>query len=240
MAQKRAGEKELEEMNALIEPACRQEWEISNGLRRVNLRRKPGGPQPLWRFNEKNGKLIRDNKGGIDWYRYWKEILVPKLLPFAQEREVFRPGMIVQEDNAGPHAHRYQAGVYQLHKVKKLPWPGNSPDLNAIEKAWPWLKRKTTWNSPAVSRKNMTINWKKEWGYLSLPQVRKWIEGVHSNIQEVLRLEGGNEYREGRAAFIRNYQGRRTVGKLCTHSYLPTTEIDEAENEYIDTDGDDE
>jgi transposase len=29
-------------------------------------------------------------------------------------------------------------------RVERLSWCGNSPDLNAIEPAWPWLKRRTT------------------------------------------------------------------------------------------------
>jgi len=47
-----------------------------------------------------------------------------------------RPGTIVQEDNAPAHASHYQQEVYDLWEVIKLLWPGNSPDLNAIELTW--------------------------------------------------------------------------------------------------------
>jgi len=67
--------------------------------------------------------------------------MLPKLIPFAQKRQKTRPKTLVQEDNAPPHAHHYQAHVYELHSVQRLLWPGNSPDLNAIEPAWPCMKK---------------------------------------------------------------------------------------------------
>jgi hypothetical protein len=60
-----------------------------------------------WKFTKKTGKLEGDSQGGIDWYRYQKYILKEKLLPFAKKCEKDRPGTIVQEDNASPHAYYY-------------------------------------------------------------------------------------------------------------------------------------
>ena len=58
------------------EAACKAGWEALTALRRVNINRlgKLLGPQPQWRFNKANGFLSRDTKGGIDWWRYRKEI----------------------------------------------------------------------------------------------------------------------------------------------------------------------
>ena len=39
------------------------------GMQRLKLRNL-GGRKPTWRWNKKNGKLIREGRGGIDWYRY--------------------------------------------------------------------------------------------------------------------------------------------------------------------------
>lgn len=50
--------------------------------------------------------------------------------------------------------------------------------------------------------------------------VRKWIEALPHHIKEIIRLNGGNEYKEGREAFKRCFKGRRQLGKLSTHAYL--------------------
>jgi transposase len=70
--QKKAADKEVEAMNLVLEIAKKAEWEVVNGVRRLNITRNLSGSKPVWRWNKKNGKLSRDGKGGIDWYRYWK------------------------------------------------------------------------------------------------------------------------------------------------------------------------
>jgi hypothetical protein len=42
--------------------------------------------------------------------------------------------------------------VFNLFKVAKLLWPGNSPDLNAIEPCWWHMKRQTTKKGAATSK----------------------------------------------------------------------------------------
>ena len=51
------------------------------------------------------------------------------------------------------------------------------------------------------------------------------------NIQEVIRLKGGNEYKEGRA-LKRGYRGRRKVGELFKHTYIRDEE--QGNNEVVD------
>ena len=53
-----------------------------------------------------------------------------------------RCGMYIQEDNAPSHASKFQEEIFSLYSVIRLLWPGNSPDLNAIEPTWNWMKRK--------------------------------------------------------------------------------------------------
>jgi hypothetical protein len=49
-----------------------------------------------------------DKKGGIDWYIYRERILYPGLFPFALRVKETRPGVIIMENNAPAHKHRYQ------------------------------------------------------------------------------------------------------------------------------------
>ena len=72
----------------------------------------------------------------------------------------------------------------------------------------------------ARSRKEQERRWKRAWRELPQERIQMWIEGVYNNVQEVLRLQGGNEYKEGRAATIRQYKGLRIKGILSPHAYL--------------------
>ena len=48
------------------------------------------------------------------------------------------------------------------------------------------------------------------------------------NIKQVILLEGGNEYKEGRDS-KRSYRGRRTVGSLYKHSFIREDAADAAD-----------
>ena len=228
VAQKKKDDLELTKLNEELEPVEKAQWELNTGLRRLDLRPKRGR-KPQWRWNESNGKLVRNSRGGIDFWRYYKEIMLPKLIPFAKKRQKTRPETLVQEDNAPAHAHHHQARVYELHSVQRLLWPGNSPDLNAIEPAWPWMKKTTTARGAPQSKRQMEKAWYKAWDDLPQSSIQAWIERIPHHIQEIIRLKGGNEYEEGRKAFKRDHKGTRLKGQLSTHTYLtprcdPSTE----------------
>jgi transposase len=176
----------------------RAEWELNSGFSRLGLRNKRG-KKPQWAWNKKSGKLVRDDqKGGIDWWRYQSEILIPKLLPFAKACLIDRPETLVQEDKAPSHSHAAQQKIYNLWAVTRLIWPGNSPDLNPIEPAWYWMKRRTTSKGPPTTRKAATETWLHWWRELPQENIQAWIERIPRHIEEIIRLEGGNEYKEGR------------------------------------------
>lgn len=129
--------------NAARHDADKAAWGLRVGMERMGLRNKPGR-KPQWKHTEATGAYVRKHMGSIDWYRYQKVVLKPLRLPFAQECKVSRPNTPVMEDNAPVHASHYQFEVYELFEILKLPWTGNSPDLNAIEPTWWWMKRETS------------------------------------------------------------------------------------------------
>lgn len=147
-------------------------------------------------------------------------ILLPKLIPFAKECKKTRPNTIVQEDNASPHAHHHQATVYAAYDIVRLLWPGNSPDLNAIEPCWWWLKRRVTSRGAPATRKDMEKAWLQAWEDLPQEQIQRWIEGIPHHIQEIIRLEGGNEYKEGVQDYKRSWAGLRVKGQLSKRTCL--------------------
>lgn len=124
--------------------------------------------------------------------------MLPKLIPFAKECLKERPGTIVQEDNAPAHRHHIQQQIFDLHQVQRMVWCPNSPDLNMIEPARPWMKRGTARRGAPKSRKDGIVGWTKCWADLEQHRIQAWIERIPWHIKEVIRLEGGNEYQEGR------------------------------------------
>ena len=193
-AEKEQAEKDIEEWNRMLEPMMHDEWELQQ-IKRLGLITKPG-PKPQWRWNKKNGKLVRESKGGIDWYRYQTKIIVPKLIPFAKR---LGSKAIVQEDGAPSHAHHAQQRIYDIHQVRRLLWPGNSPDLNMIEPCWMFMKRETTKKGAPKSRAEAIRAWERCWKEnVTQERIQAWIERIMEHIQQVIRCEGGNEYQEGR------------------------------------------
>ncbi|KAL1972931.1 hypothetical protein VTN31DRAFT_6473 [Thermomyces dupontii] len=183
---------------------------------------KPGkrGRKPVFKFTRQNGKLVRKSKGGVDWWRDRNEVLLPKLIPFAKECQKDRPGTVVQEDNAPAHVHFSQQEIYNYYEVQRILWPGNSPDLNMIEPAWNWLKRRTTSRGAPVTREEAIRAWKRAWNDLPQTTIQGWIERMVRHIQKVIELEGGNEYREERTDHDeRKFKGKYRKGKLSVRVF---------------------
>lgn len=197
-------ERVLTSLNADLEASCRTEWELETGINRLGLQSKRGR-KPKWKFNAQNGKLVRRKGNGIDWYRYQVKVLIPKLIPFALECSKERPSTLVQEDLAPAHAHYAQEKVYHLYNVSRLVWCPNSPDINAIEPCWFWMKRNTTKKGAPKSRVDAIKKWTSCWNELPQEKIQAWIERIPRHIQEIIKLEGGNEYKEGREHLKRQH-----------------------------------
>ena len=196
-SERRQAAADVEELNEALEEEFRLEWEAITAISRLGLRTRPG-KKPTWRWNARSGKLVRKGTGGIDWYRYYTHILLPRLIPFAKRCQQQRPNTLVQEDNAPAHAHWFQRRVYNAHDVQRMLWPGNSPDLNAIECAWGWLKRHTTRKGRHTIRGDAVKAWERSWAELPQEAIQGWIARIPDHVQEIIRIDGGNEYKEGR------------------------------------------
>jgi hypothetical protein len=195
--EKKEAARHLEELNKELEIEMREEWELTTAMRRTGLRNLRGS-KPKWKWDAQHGKLTRREGSGIDWYRYQQLILISKLFPFVEEcRQNGRPETIVQEDGAASHASKHQIRAYNRAGIDKLLWPGNSPDLNMIEPCWPFMKRHTTKKGAPTRRPEAKRAWFQAWDELEQWRIQSWIERIPRHIQEVIRLEGDNNYREG-------------------------------------------
>lgn len=82
-----------------------------------------------------------------------------------------RGGAIFQQDNAPVHTSKIARRALSAKKVKTLPWPAYSPDLNPIENLW------------AI----METNLRSQYSPSSLEELRKAVRSVWNSIpQEVL------------------------------------------------------
>lgn len=152
-AEKNAADKHIAKLNKEAEGLKKAEWELNTAMRRTGLRNKRG-KKPQWRWNQKNGKIIRGGTGEIDWVRYQKHVLSPLLIPFAKICLQKRLDTLVMEDGdtywcfnalvfvqcllfkASSHISKNQNSVWIDAGILRLIWYGNSPDLNIIEPCW--------------------------------------------------------------------------------------------------------
>ena len=96
-----------------------------------------------------------------------------------------RPETLVQADKAPAHVSRYQQEVFDFYIIKHSLWPGNSPDLNAIEPTWFWMKRVTTKHGALTSNKKLKVAWIKCWEDMPQEAIQAWIERIPEHIKEV-------------------------------------------------------
>jgi hypothetical protein len=60
------------------------------------------------------------------------------------------------------------------------------------------MKRQTTKHGAITSRVQLKEAWIKCWKEIPQEKIQAWIERIKVHIEDVIRLEGGNEYQEGR------------------------------------------
>ena len=150
-------ERFIRRYNEEHEAAHKAAWEEKEVIRRSQLKRPPKEPR-VWKHTEETGAMVRKaTKGGIDWIRYRFEVLEGKFMPFVRQ---LGPEFFAQEDNAGPHASKWNRQFWSESGIKVLWWPPNSPDLSAIKPPWKYIK----WNQgPITSKRRLTKVWSNGW-----------------------------------------------------------------------------
>jgi hypothetical protein len=73
-------------------------------------------PKPKFRHKENRAYIVKDRKGGINWYRHQDEVLKPHLLPFTKEciegGDNYQLDIVVMEDRASSHKSAYSNELY--------------------------------------------------------------------------------------------------------------------------------
>jgi hypothetical protein len=89
-----------------------------------------------------------------------------------------------------------QGVFYDYLKLQRLLWPDNSPDLNLIELYWMYLKKETSKDGLPRTQEEATFRWLRARNNLPQAMIQQLIERIFQANEEVICLNGGNEYVE--------------------------------------------
>lgn len=135
-------------------------------------------------------------RGGIDGYRHCEHVLKPLLVPFVdyvRERKHKEP--VIMEDGAPAHNSKFDKEFMSLKAVIKMLWPANSPDANAIEHVWPWIRQHITGEFPvSTTEAQCEAQWRAQWDKLDVDTIDRWIERIPDIIRQIIAHNGGNDF----------------------------------------------
>jgi len=95
----------------------------------------------------------------------------------------------VEQDNARPHVVHPVKELLKNEKIRLIPHPPYSPDLNAIEKIWNILKNhvntKVYKNCDALEEGT-----KESWNKITLKMMNNLIDKQMENVQKIIKSKG--------------------------------------------------
>lgn len=197
MNQKVAAQKALDQENA--QNQAQREMLIPIARRALRSMGDPEGNsrRKAWRKDMAHVRGDR-TRGGVDGYRHREEVLKPLLVPWIRSLQEEGLNPILLEDGAPSHTSKIATEFLQVSAITKLEWPGHSPDINAHEHAWPWIRRHITKDfSPSTCEAECRQHWEYEWDQLPIEVINKWIDSIPGVVREIIKHGGNNDFHEG-------------------------------------------
>jgi hypothetical protein len=165
-AQKRTAEEALAKENIqhqqddnILQGNARAALQIlqeSNVNRRYNTRKKQYVPS---KHNYKRGERAH---GGVNGYRH-REGALKSITPWINSLKKKGIRCLLLQDRAPAHKSRISRDYLTVQRIDWMWWPGHSPDVNASEHAWPWIRRHVTRDfTPSSISKEYQQQWEEE------------------------------------------------------------------------------
>ncbi|KAF1976469.1 hypothetical protein BU23DRAFT_596891 [Bimuria novae-zelandiae CBS 107.79] len=155
---------------------------------RYNTRKKQYVPSTM---DYRRGDRTR---GGVDGYRH-REGALKKVAPWINSLNEQGIKCILLQDGAPAHKSRIAQDYLILQHIERLWWPGHSPEVNASEHAWPWIRRHVTKDfSPSCNEKQCEKQWVKEWESMPIVVINRWADGIPEQVRRIIKYGGKNNF----------------------------------------------
>jgi transposase len=98
-------------------------------------------------------------------------------------------------DNAAPHISPYTKEILCIWDIERLLWPPNSPDLNAIEHVWDYIRAQIRKREKYPrTEEEMSQAWYEEWEKVLQEKINSWIDYVYKRLDQVIDAKGDNSF----------------------------------------------
>ena len=121
------------------------------------------------------------------------DILEDELLQTMDFYGLNRSDVILQQDNDPKHTSHLAINWLLDNSINVLDWPGQSPDLNAIEHLWCHLKRQlAAYESAPQSVHELWERVQTQWDKIAAQSCIDLIESMARRVGAVLKARGGH------------------------------------------------
>jgi len=120
----------------------------------------------------------------------YQQILVENLKESA--KMMLLQDFIFQQDNAPAHSSKLIKKIFEENKIKLLPWPAQSPDLNPIENLWAILGSKLS-GKKIYSTENLKSEIMNVWSNIDINILKNLAKSMPNRLRMVISNNGKND-----------------------------------------------